>query len=107
MNDAYLQQREGRFEERVCHRRVEQVEEGGLRADADVERCVRVRARLCAARGRRADGKVDRGIEVQEHGCGGRAAERGQPDVDLRDEVARGLKRDADVWVGGDGHLCG
>ena len=56
--------------------------------------------------GSRADSKVDRGIEVQEHGRRGRAAEHRQPDVDLQDEVARGLKHDAYVWVGGVGNLC-
>ena len=104
MAGAHLEQREGRVEQRLTHRRVEQAKEGALRADADVERCVRVHARLRVARGRRGDGNASRGIEVHEYVRGGQATEGCQSEFELRDEVARYLKCGAHVRVAGEGH---
>lgn len=104
MADAHLKQREGRVEQRVAHRIVEQPKEGALRADAYVERRVRAHARLRVARGRRGNGNVSRGIQVHENVRGGHATEGCESEFELRDEVARYLEAGAHVRVAGEGH---
>ena len=72
---AHLEQWEGSVEQRLTHRVVEQAKEGALRADADVQRRVRICARLRVARSRRGDGNVSRGVEAHEYACRDRTTE--------------------------------
>lgn len=86
---AHLQKWEGLVEDGLGRRRVENAEEGGLRADADVQPRARGHAWLCACA--RGHGDVGRRVEVQEHARGHRA-ERFQCNLDLRNEMAGRLE---------------
>ena len=104
-----LQQREVFIEERIVCGRIEDIEECGLCADVygQFRACVHASLRVTAVRGH---AQVHRGVEVQEYARGHDAPERGQADVDLRDEVARdadGCAGVRDVRTGGDSHPCG